>query len=58
MRGDYEWHMKESKLVSDYTSRLLAVVNEMKRLGETISDDQVVEKILRSLWMKNSISSL
>ncbi|XP_050938800.1 uncharacterized protein LOC127148648 [Cucumis melo] len=41
--------MKESESVSDYTSRLLAVVNEMKRFGETISDEQVVEKILRSL---------
>ncbi|KAA0066128.1 copia protein [Cucumis melo var. makuwa] len=48
--SDYEsLHMKESKLVSDYTSRLLVVVNEMKRFGETISDEQVVEKILRSL---------
>ncbi|KAA0056495.1 copia protein [Cucumis melo var. makuwa] len=41
--------MKEFESVSDYTSRLLAVVNEMKRFGETISDEQVVEKILRSL---------
>ncbi|KAL4017193.1 hypothetical protein IC575_024869 [Cucumis melo] len=41
--------MKESESVSDYTSRLLAVVNEMKRFDETISDEQVVEKILRSL---------
>ncbi|KAA0051915.1 Retrovirus-related Pol polyprotein from transposon TNT 1-94 [Cucumis melo var. makuwa] len=41
--------MKESESVSDYTSRLLAVVNEMKRFGEAISDEQVVEKILRSL---------
>ena len=50
LRGDYEsLHMKESESVSDYTSRLLAVVNEMKRFGETISDEQVVEKILRSL---------
>ncbi|XP_050941527.1 uncharacterized protein LOC127149707 [Cucumis melo] len=36
--------MKESESVSDYTSRLLAIVNEMKRYGETIS-----EKILPSL---------
>ncbi|KAA0056914.1 Retrovirus-related Pol polyprotein from transposon TNT 1-94 [Cucumis melo var. makuwa] len=50
LRGDYEsLHMKESESVSDYTSRLLAVVIEMKRFGETISDEQVVEKILRSL---------
>ncbi|KAA0032745.1 double-strand break repair protein MRE11A-like [Cucumis melo var. makuwa] len=41
--------MKESESVSDYTSRLLAVVNEMKRFGETIIDEQVVEIILRSL---------
>ncbi|XP_022158582.1 uncharacterized protein LOC111025036 [Momordica charantia] len=33
----------------DYTSRLLAVVNEMKWYGETINDEQVFEKILRSL---------
>ncbi|KAA0041958.1 keratin, type I cytoskeletal 10-like [Cucumis melo var. makuwa] len=50
LRGDYEsLHMKESESVSDYTSGLLAVVNEMKRFGETIGDEQVVEKIFRSL---------
>ena len=42
-------HMKESESVSNYTSRLLAVVNEIKRFCETISDEQVVEKILHSL---------
>ncbi|TYK30798.1 Retrovirus-related Pol polyprotein from transposon TNT 1-94 [Cucumis melo var. makuwa] len=53
LRDDYEsLHMKESGSVSDYTSRLLVVVNEMKRFGETISDEQVVEKILRSLDKK------
>ena len=41
--------MNESELVSDYITRLLTVVNEMKRYGETINDNQVVEKILRSL---------
>ena len=50
LRGNYEsLHMKESESVSYYTLRLLAVVNEMKRYGETISDEQVVDKILRSL---------
>ncbi|TYK04673.1 uncharacterized protein E5676_scaffold1133G00270 [Cucumis melo var. makuwa] len=41
--------MKESVSVSNYISRLLAVANEIKRFGETINDEQVVEKILRSL---------
>ena len=42
--------MKEFESVSNYTSKLLAEVNEMKRsYGETISDEQVVEKILCSL---------
>ncbi|KAA0041322.1 UBN2 domain-containing protein [Cucumis melo var. makuwa] len=50
LRGDYEsLHMKEFESISDYTSRLLVVVNEKKRYGETISDEQVVEKILHSL---------
>ena len=50
LRGDYEsLHKKEFELVLDYTSSLLAIVNEKKRYGEIISDEQVVEKILRSL---------
>ncbi|TYK02785.1 UBN2 domain-containing protein [Cucumis melo var. makuwa] len=50
LTGDYEsLHMKEFESISDYTSRLLVVVNEKKRYGETISDEQVVEKILHSL---------
>ncbi|XP_038882436.1 uncharacterized protein LOC120073707 [Benincasa hispida] len=50
LRGDYEsLLMKVSESVLDYISRLLAVVNEMKRYGETIDDEQVVENILCSL---------
>ena len=50
LRGEYETlHMNESELVSKYITRLLTVVNEMKRYGETINDNQVVEKILCSL---------
>ena len=50
LRGEYETlHMNESELVSDYITRLLTMVNEMKRYGETINDNQVVEKILRLL---------
>ena len=50
LRGEYETlHMNESELVSNYVTRLLTVVNEMKRYGETINDNQVVEKIFHSL---------
>lgn len=35
--------MKESKLVSYYISRLLVIINEMKRYGETMNDKQVNE---------------
>ncbi|KAG8374398.1 hypothetical protein BUALT_Bualt11G0127700 [Buddleja alternifolia] len=44
--------MKESKSVLDYIPRVGYYVNQMKRYGDEIKDDRVVEKILRSLDLK------
>ncbi|MCH81937.1 retrovirus-related pol polyprotein from transposon TNT 1-94, partial [Trifolium medium] len=43
--------MEEDQKVSDYFSKLLALVNQMQNCGETISYEMVVEKVLRSLTL-------
>ncbi|CAJ2645977.1 unnamed protein product [Trifolium pratense] len=41
--------MEEDQKVSDFFSKLLALVHQMQNCGETVTDEMVVEKVLRSL---------
>ncbi|PNX63787.1 F-box protein, partial [Trifolium pratense] len=41
--------MEEDQKVSDYFSKLLALVNQMQNCGESVTDEMVIEKVLRSL---------
>jgi hypothetical protein len=44
--------MLESKNISEYFARILAIYNQMKRYRGKMEETRVVEKILRSLQKK------
>jgi len=44
--------MTESESISDFSSRLMAIVNQLSKYGKGVDDVHVVENILHSLTPK------
>ncbi|KAK2376919.1 hypothetical protein QL285_077661 [Trifolium repens] len=50
LRRQYEnLNMKNNEKVPEYISRMIMITNEMKACGETLSEQVIIEKVLRSL---------
>lgn len=50
LRGDFKHlFMEEPESISDYFSRVLTLVNQLKRNGEDVDEVKVMEKMLRTL---------
>ncbi|XP_076891115.1 uncharacterized protein LOC143542409 [Bidens hawaiensis] len=53
LRRDFEnLTMKESEVVGNYFGRVMALVSQKRAYGENITDQTIVEKVLRSLTSK------
>jgi hypothetical protein len=53
LRKQYEnLNMKNNEKVSEYISRMIVITNEMKACGETLSEQVIIEKVLRSLTLQ------
>lgn len=50
LRSDFDsLHQREKEAMQKYLSRVSGIVNQMKSYGETIDNERVVSKVLRSL---------
>ena len=48
LRKKYEnFNMKNNEKVPDYISRVIIVTNEIKSYGETLSEQVIIDKVLR-----------
>ena len=50
LRQEFEiMNMKNNEVVQEFISKMVAIINQMRAFGDTITDQTVVAKVLRSL---------